>query len=211
MGERLQPRHGCLGLQYAAINWPDHVRRAQYTPQEFREQVLPLLNDWFKVGQGRYQSWQEAHAYYCSSSTCPCDVWQKPETFLDVFGLLELNRKASLGAGGEEKHEGDSGGLTTHIGVQAPHANQERTEESRCRAKVDCQSCGGRHSTHAPAGHVLSQTEAYAVTPTARIIPDLYVCPIAPQPRIGKKQGDPRQEQIRRALQDSKRRNISNC
>lgn len=45
MRERLRPPHGCVGLEYASINWPEHVRMAKYTPSEFSERVIPILDD----------------------------------------------------------------------------------------------------------------------------------------------------------------------
>jgi hypothetical protein len=77
------------GLYYTSHNWPEHLRRAQYSQEEFKLHVKPVL-EWFLHGdsnEGQYRSWQEVHAYYCSSRTCDCGFWQPPFYFSIVFGL----------------------------------------------------------------------------------------------------------------------------
>jgi hypothetical protein len=99
MASRLQLH---TGLEYAGINWHDHVRKAAQgtTHGDFvqnatwiKETLVPLL-DWLldeelQKTDGRYRSWQEVHAYFCwkSSTDCECDKWQPPRYFLEKYGL----------------------------------------------------------------------------------------------------------------------------
>jgi len=141
MKERLRPLHGCVGVEYASVNWPEHVHRAGYTVKEFRERVLPILDDWFRARDLRYRSWQEAHAYFCFFSECQCHEWQEPEEFLETFQLLELYRRAKSGRPEDDNHK-----FTTE---NVPDADKG-VEPSRCsKLRYDCSRCSIRKSFYA--------------------------------------------------------------
>lgn len=102
--ERMRSRlRSCAGFEYATGSWPQHVRNAEYTVKDFREQVLPVLDAWSSdAGHKKYRSWQEAHAFFCFAPKCPCDTWQPVEKFLESFKLLDLYKRAKSKAGGTD-------------------------------------------------------------------------------------------------------------
>jgi hypothetical protein len=201
MRNRLQPPNGCVGLEYASINWPEHIRRAGYTVEEFRNRVLPILDDWFKAGDARYQSWQEAHAYFCSSSVCQCHKWQEPEMFLKTFQILDLYQRACAEV---EPPGGDDREFTTD---DFPDTNKNKGK-LKCRARYDCSECGRRHSVYAemPVPEpttVLEGEGREAPMQSEWTCSACVVAKVPPKERSGKKLGtEPRQEQTRFAQED---------
>jgi len=199
MSKRLQPPHGYFGLEYASINWPEHIRKAGYTTGEFHKHVLPILDDWFKTGDPRYQNWQEVHAYFCSSSACPCREFQEPESFLQTFQLLNLYQHA-------------------HARVEVPGGNKlESTSDdasvdlpklrSRCPPRTHPHSVSvgvlvPERSTEPEVGAGWEVKTRNKPTDTADTVAKVPL-----KERSGKKLGkEPRQEQIRFAQEDARRR-----
>jgi len=88
----------CPGLEYAAINWHHHLRNAiSDRPREdiiawLREDIVPLLDQWFLNGGKRFRSWQEVHGFFCHEleDDCGCGVLRSPAYFLEKFRLGEL-------------------------------------------------------------------------------------------------------------------------
>jgi hypothetical protein len=204
MRKRLLPPHGCVGLEYASINWPEHIRRAGYTAEEFHKRVLPILDNWFKTRDERYQSWQEAHAYFCSSAACQCHKWQEPEHFLRTFQLLELYRRAQAIA---REPKTDDLEFTTEDILDVDNSTGGA---SKCRTKFDCSSCGRRHST--PMGVLVPELTTLPKVGEVGEVPSrngltgaaCAVAKVSLNVRLGKKLGkEPRQEQIRLAQEDT--------
>jgi len=95
------------GLEYNAISFPFHARRAAYL--EYRktrkltrtkETLLPLLDSWLTgniqaedaCGQGNLRSWQEVHAFFCCEmpEDCACGSFPDRERFLTDLKLRFL-------------------------------------------------------------------------------------------------------------------------
>src|SRR3569833_1893317 len=82
----------CRGLEYAAINWLEHTRRAEFSREEFLGELKSLLTWFLYEGQddGLFKSWQEVHAYFCSDLCRLCREWQQPSYIAARFWLTVL-------------------------------------------------------------------------------------------------------------------------
>jgi hypothetical protein len=147
----------CVGFEYASINWPEHVRRAEYSDQEFEEHVVPIL-DWFLDPQDpRYRSWQEAHGYFCSDPDCACERWRSPLYFARRFrlGLLRQCLRLRDAVDGDaslptEARPSDNMDNTVQVLTEEVTEGTELREDARgpstCRKRVDCFGCKRRVS-----------------------------------------------------------------
>lgn len=107
----------CPGLEYAAINWHHHLRnavseRGEETIAWLREDIVPLLDQWFLDGSKRFRSWQEVHGFFCHEleSDCRCGMWQSRKYFLEQFGLSILLPYIK-GGGDDTTEHGATGAL----------------------------------------------------------------------------------------------------
>jgi len=125
----------CRGLEYAAINWLEHTRRAEFSREEFQGELKSLLTWFLYEGQddGLFKSWQEVHAYFCSDQGCQCREWQQPSYFAARFGLTELFF-------GEDATTIDASDMNENKPSMIPRARTE-SGPSLCRKRFHCFGC----------------------------------------------------------------------
>jgi hypothetical protein len=99
------------GLEYCAINFPFHARRAAYLEYKdtkslnwIRQTLRPLIDHWLtgniNDNEGNLRSWQEVHAFFCYEipEDCSCHSFPVREKFmtdLKMHFLLEGEASAT--------------------------------------------------------------------------------------------------------------------